>query len=111
MPREVGEPGIFVTFEESAPHILANAAGFDWDLASIAGRGLEYSTRALALIRFRVGAFDLGGLLAMLDAKARATGARRIVFDALDVLLSAFRSARTLGARRTVLGSGFRAGA
>jgi circadian clock protein KaiC len=36
----------------------------------------------------RTGPFDLTGLLASLDAKAREMGARRIVFDSIDVLLT-----------------------
>lgn len=34
------------------------------------------------------GTFDLGGLLAALQAQAHRMGARRIVFDALDVMLA-----------------------
>ena len=34
------------------------------------------------------GNFDLGGLLAALEAKVKQMGARRIVFDAMDVLLA-----------------------
>jgi predicted ATP-dependent serine protease len=32
------EPGIFVAFEESADRIVANAAGFGWDLMSLQRR-------------------------------------------------------------------------
>ena len=35
----------------------------------------------------RVGDFDLGGMLALLGAKAKALNAKRIVFDGIDVLL------------------------
>ena len=34
------------------------------------------------------GNFDLSGMLAALEAKAKEMGARRIVFDALDVVLA-----------------------
>jgi circadian clock protein KaiC len=36
----------------------------------------------------RVGAFDIGGLLALLQAQVMGTGAKLIVFDAIDILLA-----------------------
>ena len=37
---------------------------------------------------YTVGEFDLSGMLAALEAQTREMGARRIVFDALDILLA-----------------------
>ena len=33
--RHIGEPGIFVAFEESSRRIAANAASFGWDLPAL----------------------------------------------------------------------------
>ena len=82
-------PGIFVAFEEDTRRVSANAETFGWDV-----RGLEKTQQLFfvdACMRSDVvksGAFDLTGLLAALEAKAREMGARLIVFDAIDVLLS-----------------------
>jgi len=82
-------PGIFVAFEENAHRVSANAETFGWDM-----RGLEMTQRLFfvdACMRSDViksGAFDLTGLLAALEAKAREMDAKLIVFDAIDVLLS-----------------------
>jgi len=82
-------PGIFVAFEEDTRRVSANAETFGWDV-----RGLEKTQQLFfvdASMRSDVvksGAFDLTGLLAALEAKAREMGARLIVFDAIDVLLS-----------------------
>ena len=82
-------PGIFVAFEEDADRVAANAEAFGWDI-----HGLENTQRLFfvdACMRSDVvksGAFDLTGLLAALEAKAREMDAKIIVFDAIDVLLS-----------------------
>ena len=82
-------PGIFVAFEEDAHRVSANAETFGWDM-----RGLEKRQQVFfvdACMRsdaVKSGAFDLTGLLAALAAKSHEMGAKLIVFDAIDVLLS-----------------------
>ena len=83
-----GEPGIFVAFEEAADRILANADGFGFGLAETAPSDLSYLDAQPAPDLVQLGDFDLGGTIAMLDAKATELGARRIVFDALDMVLA-----------------------
>lgn len=83
-----GEPGIFVAFEESSQQIIANAAGFDWDLPALAKKKLFFMDAQLSPDVIQSGEFDLGGLLAMLKAKQQQMGARWIVFDGIDVLLT-----------------------
>ncbi len=63
--------------------IVENAAAFGWDLD-----GVELVNAALPLDAVQGGEFDLLGLLAALDALRAKTGARRVVFDGVDVLLS-----------------------
>ena len=82
------EPGIFVAFEESAERITANAKGFSWNLAELGSDKLLFIDAQPSPDLIHSGSFDLGGLLAILQAQAAAMGAKRIVFDALDILLS-----------------------
>jgi circadian clock protein KaiC len=83
-----GEPGVFVTFEERAEAIRMNARSMGWDLA-----GLEKAGK-IAIIEARLpgeevlsGEFDIQGMLAIVAGHVKRIGARRIVMDALDVLL------------------------
>jgi len=86
--RERQEAGIFVAFEESPRQILANAAGFDWDLPGLLKSKLFFMDANLSPDVVQSGEFDLRGLLAMLKAKKEEIGARWIVFDGIDVLLT-----------------------
>jgi circadian clock protein KaiC len=86
--RERREPGIFVAFEETPRQIFANAAGFDWDLPALAKNKLFFMDANLSPDVVQSGEFDLRGLLAMLKAKKEEIGARWIVFDGIDVLLT-----------------------
>jgi circadian clock protein KaiC len=81
------EPGIFVAFEERPALILANAETFDWDIEGMK-RKLFFLDAKPPVDAIRSGTFDLGGMLASLDAKVREMKARRIVFDAIDVVLA-----------------------
>ncbi len=82
------EPGIFVAFEESAERIIANAEGFGWKLSSLSNERLCIIDAHPDPDLIQSGIFDLGGLLAVLEVRTAGMGARRIVFDALDILLS-----------------------
>ena len=82
------EPGIFVAFEESSERIMGNAAQFGWDLAALQEEKLFFLNAQPTPDLFHSGTFDLQGMLAALEGKAREIGARRIVFDALDVVLA-----------------------
>ena len=83
-----GEPGIFVAFEESADRIIANAQGFGWDLEQAGPSEVFFLDAQPTPDLVQLGDFDLGGMIATLDEKATEMGAKRIVFDALDILLS-----------------------
>ncbi|HUR56341.1 MAG TPA: circadian clock protein KaiC [Opitutaceae bacterium] len=86
--KECGEPGIFVAFEESAERIVANANAFGWNLPGLQPKKLYFLDAQPAPALIQVGNFDLSGMLAALGAQAEAMGARRVVFDALDVVLA-----------------------
>lgn len=85
--RKHGEPGILVAFEESPGRVLANTAGFDWGGVVLNREGVHLIDAQLSQAVEHGGEFDLIGLLAILDSRAKSIGARRIVFDGLDVLL------------------------
>src|SRR5450631_1529517 len=82
------EPGIFVAFEETPQRIVANFEGFGWDLGSMSDTKLFFMDAQLASDAVQAGDFDIGGMLAALGLQARKMGARRIVFDAMDIMLS-----------------------
>ena len=86
--RHCKEPGIFVAFEESPKQIAANLSGFGWNLAQLQRSKLFFLDARPTSELIQSGTFDLGGMLAALGAKAKQMGARRIVFDALDIVLA-----------------------
>jgi circadian clock protein KaiC len=86
--RRRQEPGIFVAFEESTSQIIANAASFDWGLPALARNKLFFLDAKLSPDVVKSGEFDLSGMLAMLKAKKEEIGAKWIVFDGIDVLLT-----------------------
>ena len=83
------EPGIFVSFEENSRQIITNAASFDWDLETMEKEGrLFFLDAHLSADDIKSGKFDLVGMLASIKAKSDEMGAKRIVFDSIDVLLT-----------------------
>lgn len=96
---EAGEPGIFVTFEDSPAELRENVRGFGWDLDGLQKDG-----------RFRlvdaspdpeeppqlVGGFDLGGLIARVENAVRRTGARRVALDSLGALFAHYPETGTM---------------
>jgi circadian clock protein KaiC len=87
--RTFKEPGIFVAFEEAPARVVGNLQGFGWNLVQLqAQKKLFLLDSQAAPNLVQAGDFDLAGMLAVLGGQARAMGARRIVFDALDIVLS-----------------------
>lgn len=86
--RQYREPGIFVAFEESSQQIVGNAATFGWDLPGLEREQLFFLDARLSPTTVQAGDFDIAGMLAGLQAKANEMGAKRIVFDGIDVLLT-----------------------
>lgn len=82
------EAGVFVAFEESAHNVVANAATFGWNLPQLEKKKLFFLDARLSPEVVKAGDFDLLGMLTALEAKAKKIGAKRIVFDGIDVLLA-----------------------
>jgi circadian clock protein KaiC len=86
--KELGEPGIFVAFEEAPDRIIANCDSFGWDVKDIPKNLLFFLDARVSPEMVQSGEFDLSGMLAALGAQARVMHVKRIVFDALDIVLA-----------------------
>ena len=86
--RVCKEPGIFVAFEEAPKRIVSNFETFGWRLAELLKHKLFFLDAHPTPDLIQSGSFDLSGMLAALEAKAKEMGARRIVFDAMDIVLA-----------------------
>ena len=83
------EPGIFVAFEEKSTRIVGNARSFGWNLEGLRRQKKLFFLDAQPIPELvQSGNFDLGGMLAALEILAADMKARRIVFDALDIVLA-----------------------
>lgn len=83
------EPGIFVAFEETSQRIEANAESFGWGLGELLRKKQVFFLDAQPKSDLvQSGDFDIGGMLAALEAQTRSMRTKRIVFDALDVVLA-----------------------
>lgn len=86
--QHCNEPGIFVAFEETPQRLLANVEGFGWHIEVLLPKKLCLIDARPQPDVIQSGAFDLSGMLAALGAQIKETGAKRIVFDALDIVLA-----------------------
>lgn len=99
--RDYKEPGIFVSFEETSQRIIANTEGFNWKLKELVQQKKLYLMDAQPSPELiQSGSFDINGILAALSALAKSIGAKRLVFDALDIILAMLPDA--VSARREV---------
>jgi circadian clock protein KaiC len=91
--EKYGDPGLFVSFEETAHDLEVNFASQGFDLKALEEKGL------VTLDHIRVerneieeaGDYDLEGLFVRLGAEIDAIGAKRVVLDTIEVLFSAFK--------------------
>ena len=90
--RQYGEPGVLMTFEESAAKVALNVRSLGFDLDELQRTGL------LVVLAFRVdpseivavGEFDFEPLFAILDEAIDRVGAKRVVLDTIEVMFGAF---------------------
>jgi circadian clock protein KaiC len=82
------EPAIFVAFEETSKRVVANAESFGWKIEELGPGKLFFLDAQPMPDLVHSGTFDLSGMLAALEAQIKKMGARRIVFDALDIVLA-----------------------
>jgi circadian clock protein KaiC len=86
--RHYKESGIFVAFEETSKRIRANAESFDWQLKDLRRNKLLFIDAQPKPDLVQSGDFDLCGMLATLGIQTGKMKARRIVLDALDIVLA-----------------------
>jgi circadian clock protein KaiC len=90
---ELGEPGVFVTFEESAADVRANMLSFGWDLAQMEEDGKLCFVDASPdpeIDTVEAGEFDLGALIARIQNAVRKVKATRVSVDSLGAVFSQF---------------------
>ena len=88
--RDYGEPGVLLTFQESAAKVADNVRSLGFNLDGLQRDGL------LTVLAFRVepteivaaGDFDLEGLFLTLDDAIKRVGAKRIVLDTIETFLA-----------------------
>src|SRR5215208_6972319 len=91
--RDGSQPGVFVTFEESATDIRKNMRSFGWDLAGWEREGRLAFVDASPDPDIEIiesGGFDLGALLARVENAVRKVGATRVAVDSLGAIFSQF---------------------
>jgi len=86
--QKLGEPGMYVAFEEAPDRIVANCTSFGWNADQIPPEQLFFFDARVSPAMVQSGDFDLSGMLAALGAMARQMHAKRIVFDAVDIVLA-----------------------
>jgi circadian clock protein KaiC len=95
-----GEPGLFVTFEETEQDLLENVSSLGYGLNDLIRRrriAVEYIRVERAEIE-ETGEYDLEGLFIRLDHALRSIGARRIVLDTIESLFSGLSNTAVLRA-------------
>ena len=98
--QEFGEPGVLMTFEETAEELAANVTSLGFDLPA-----LEASQRLridhVHVDRSEVeesGEYDLDGLFIRLGYAIDSIGAKRVVLDTVEALFSGFSNQGVLRA-------------
>jgi len=97
---EMGEPGVFLAFEETAEELTANVAALGWDLDRLSAEG-KLVVDFVKVERERIdqtGDYDLEGLFIRIGFAIDEVGAKRIVLDTLEVLFSALDDSARLRA-------------
>jgi circadian clock protein KaiC len=90
---ELGEPGVFVTFEESASDVRKNMQSFGWDLAEWEEQGKLAFVDASPdpeIDTVESGEFDLGALIARIQNAVNKVKATRVSVDSLGAVFSQF---------------------
>jgi circadian clock protein KaiC len=91
--RDLGQNGVFVTFEESADDIRKNMRSFGWDLPEWERAGKLAFVDASPdphVETIESGSFDLNALLARVEHAVRTVGAKRVAVDSLGAMFSQF---------------------
>ena len=87
---QYGEPGVFISFEETLPDLAKNAASLGFDLKQLVAQGklfldfVQISRTEIA----ETGEYDLDGLFIRIADAVQRVGAKRVVLDTIEALFS-----------------------
>src|SRR5512135_1464662 len=87
---QFGEPGVFMSFEETDAELTANVASLGFDLAGLVRRKrivLDHVYIERSEIT-ETGEYDLEGLFVRLNLAIDSVGAKRVVLDTLEALFA-----------------------
>ncbi len=87
---QFGEPGVFMSFEETGGELKSNVASLGFDLAGLVRRRkivLDYVYIERSEIQ-ETGEYDLEGLFVRLNHAIDSIGAKRVVLDTLEALFA-----------------------
>lgn len=89
---QLDEPGVFLTFEESAQDLVQNVASLGLDLPALTASGklLIDEIRVVREEILETGEYDLEGLLIRLGQAIEEVGAKRVVLDTVEALFYGF---------------------
>ncbi len=97
---DYGEPGVFMTFEETPEDLAKNFLSLGFDLNDMIARGL-IETDHVRIARSEIeetGEYDLEGLFIRLGSAIDSIGAKRVVLDTIEALFSELPNATILRA-------------
>jgi circadian clock protein KaiC len=97
---EYGEPGVFISFEETADEVVTNGASLGFDVAGLCEQGLLH-TDYVRVERSEIeetGEYDLEGLFIRLSYAIEEIGAKRVVLDTIESLFAGLPNAAILRA-------------
>jgi circadian clock protein KaiC len=98
--RQFGEPGVFLSFEETVEDLTLNLASLGFDPRPLLARkqlSLDYVRVEPNEIQ-ETGAYDLDGLFIRLGHAIDSIGAKRVVLDTIETLFSGLSQTRLLRA-------------
>ena len=97
---EFGEPGVFVSFEETPGELIANSASLGFSLPELCESNrlyMDYVRVERSEIE-ETGEYDLEGLFIRLAHAINSVGAKRLVLDTIETLFSGLSNAAILRA-------------
>lgn len=92
---EYDEPGVFMSFEETAEELTQNVTSFGWDLEALIAEGkfaIDYVYIDPTEIE-ETGEYDLEGLFIRLGRAIDKIQAKRVALDTLEVLFGGLKNA------------------
>ncbi|MDB6085016.1 MAG: circadian clock protein KaiC [Gammaproteobacteria bacterium] len=98
--RDLGEPGVLMSFEESEEELKSNVKSLGFDLDDLMERGL-LSVDHVSVERGEIeesGEYDLDGLFVRLQLAIDSVGAKRVALDTIESLFSGLSNTAILRA-------------